>query len=82
MALKKFSSRCMRPGISETLSLMSARRSSPLSGICDNVSDIAVVYGSAKIFLGVIDKALLNVRAFYRGLTRIVLTGIIRHFEQ
>jgi len=53
-----------------------------LSGICDNVSDIAVVYGSAKIFLGVIDKALLNVRAFYRGLTRIVLTGIIRHFEQ
>jgi len=32
-----------------------------LSGICDNVSDIAVVYAGAKIFPGVIDGALLNV---------------------
>ena len=49
-----------------------------MSGICDNVSDITVVYGSVKIFLGVIDEALLIVGVFYPALTCIGETVVIQ----
>ena len=52
--------------ISETLSQKPLNQTLLRADICENVSDIAVVYGGARIFLDVIVEALLIVGVFYR----------------